>query len=359
MLKRVKMNVSLVLGFLDEDKLGTIQPHDDALVVTLRIGGYDVKRVMIDQGSAAEIIYPDLYKGLDLKHENLTAYSSPLVSFKGKMVVPKGQIRLPMQVSIDVVKVDFIVMDAFSPYTAIMGRPWLHTLGAVSSTLHQKVKYPSEDQVLEILESQSMARQCLVVAIQHRTEAKTSAAAENDLQQLETPASLFSKLADEVKCEDLEKVVVEDDPEKLFQVGAQMPLLEKEQLVEFLRKNVDVFAWNAYEAQGVDPNFICHHLNVNPFIIPRRQPPRRPSKEHAEAVKNEVTKLKQAGAIKEVFYPQWLANTVVVKKKTGKWRVCVDFTDLNKACPKVPFPKTLSQCLKQISWWMRRQVILG
>ena len=73
-----------------------------------------------------------------------------------------------------------------------------------------------------------------------------------------------------MKCEDLEKVVVEDDPEKLFQVGAQMPLLEKEQLVEFLRENVDVFAWNAYEAQGVDPNFICHHLNVNPFIIPRR-----------------------------------------------------------------------------------------
>ena len=75
------MNVPLVLGFSDADKLGTIQPHDDALVVTLKIGGYDVKRVMIDQGSAAEIIYPDLYKGLSLKPENLTTYSSPLVSF--------------------------------------------------------------------------------------------------------------------------------------------------------------------------------------------------------------------------------------------------------------------------------------
>ena len=88
--KRVKMNVSLVLSFSDEDKLGTIQPHDDALVVTLRICGYDVKRVMIDQGSVAEIMYPDLYKGLGLKLENLTANSSPLVSFEGKMVVPKG-----------------------------------------------------------------------------------------------------------------------------------------------------------------------------------------------------------------------------------------------------------------------------
>ena len=109
-------------------------------------------------------------------------------------------------------------------------------------------------------------------------------------------------------------------------------------MVDFLRKNVDVFAWDAYETLGVDPNFICHHLNVNPSIILRRQQPRRLSKEHAEAVKNEVTKLKQVGAIKEVFYPQWLANTVVVKKKTGKWRVCVDFIDLNKACPKNPFP---------------------
>ena len=117
-----------------------------------------------------------------------------------------------------------------------------------------------------------------------------------------------------------------------------MPLQEKEQLIDLLRRNVDVFAWDAYEAPRVDPNFICHHLNVNPSITPRRQPPQRPSKEQVDAVKNEVTKLKQAGAIKEVFYPQWLANTVVVKKKTGKWHVCMDFTDLNKACPNDPFP---------------------
>ena len=107
-----------------------------------------------------------------------------------------------------------------------------------------------------------------------------------------------------MKCEDLEKVVIRDDPERFFQVGAQIPLLEKEQLVDFLRRNVDVFAWDAYEAPRLDPNFICHHLNVNPSITPKRQPPRRPSKEHVEVVKSEVTKLKQVGAIKEVFYPQ-------------------------------------------------------
>ena len=99
-----------------------------------------------------------------------------------------------------------------------------------------------------------------------------------------------------------------------------------------------MFAWNAYEALWVDPNFICHHLNVNPSVTPRKQPPRHLSKDHSNAVRDEVRKLKQVGAIKEVFYPEWLANTVVVKKKNGKWRVCVDFTDLNKACPKDHFP---------------------
>ena len=90
----------------------------------------------------------------------------------------------------------------------------------------------------------------------------------------------------------------------------------------------------------MDPDFIYHHLNVNSAVLPRKQPPRRSSKKHSDAVKEEVNKLKQAGAIKEVVYPDWLANTVVVKKKNGKWRVCVDFTDLNKACPKDPFLMT-------------------
>ena len=64
--KRARVELPLVMGFSDEDKIGTIQPHDDALVITLRIGGNDVKRVMVDQGTAAEIMYLNLYKGLNL-----------------------------------------------------------------------------------------------------------------------------------------------------------------------------------------------------------------------------------------------------------------------------------------------------
>ena len=131
-----KKVASPVLGSSNEDKIGTIQPYDDARVVTLRIERFDVKRVLVDQGSAVEVMYPDLYTGLNLKPEDLTAYDSPLVSFEGKTVTPKGQIRLPIQTSSDVVKVDFFVVNAYSPYTVIVGRTWLHALGAISSTLH-------------------------------------------------------------------------------------------------------------------------------------------------------------------------------------------------------------------------------
>ena len=151
--KRAKVEVQPTLSFSNEDKVRTLRSHDDALVVMLRIRWYDVKRVLVNQVSVVKIMYPDLYKGLNLKPENLTTYNSPLVSFEGKTVIPRGQIRLLIQTGLEVVEVDFIVVDAYSSYTAIVARPWLHALGAISSTLHQKVKYLSEGQIKEIVGS--------------------------------------------------------------------------------------------------------------------------------------------------------------------------------------------------------------
>ena len=82
-----------------------------------------MRRVLVDQGSAVEIMYPDQYKGLNLKSEDLTPYESLLVSFEGKTIIPKGQIRLPIQTDSEIVEVNFIVVDSYSPYTAIVARP--------------------------------------------------------------------------------------------------------------------------------------------------------------------------------------------------------------------------------------------
>ena len=129
---------------------------------------------MVDEGSCVEVMYPNLYKGLTLKPEDLTAYDLPLVSFDGTLITPRGQIRLAVQADSEVVEMDFIVVDAYSPYTAIVAKPWLHTLGVVSSTLHQKVKYPSRDQIKELVRNQSIVKQCLMSAILHQPIAESS-----------------------------------------------------------------------------------------------------------------------------------------------------------------------------------------
>ena len=117
------MNFHPILSFSEEEKIGTTQPHNDALLITFRIEDYDVKRVMVDGGSGVEVMYPNLYKGLRLKPKDLIPYNSPLMSFNGKLVIPKGMIRLPIQTDPEIVEVNFIVVDAYSPYTAIVGRP--------------------------------------------------------------------------------------------------------------------------------------------------------------------------------------------------------------------------------------------
>ena len=137
--------------------------------------------------------------------------------------------------------------------------------------------------------------------------------------------------------EDLVRVRIIPDDDKSFLIGVSVKEKERLEMLLFLVQNVDVFAWSPYEVLVVDSEFIVHKLNVKPLYRPKKQKPRRLAKEHVDAVGQEVKRLKETRAIREIFFPKWLANIVVVKKKNGKWRVCVDFTDLNLVCPKDPF----------------------
>ena len=110
-----------------------------------------MKRLMIDQGSGAEIMYPNLFKGLGLKPEDLDRYDSSLIGFDGSSTILKGRIRLPVLTGDRMVSMDFIVVDVFLPYTAILAKPWLHAMGAVASSLHVKVKYPINGKVVELV----------------------------------------------------------------------------------------------------------------------------------------------------------------------------------------------------------------
>jgi hypothetical protein len=138
---------------------------------------------------------------------------------------------------------------------------------------------------------------------------------------------------------ELDTIELEDrHPEKTTRIGASLPPQIKESFIQFLKNNKDVFAWSHEDMPGINPSIISHKLNVNPSLRPVKQKQRIFAPERNNTIMEEVDKLLMANFIREVFYPHWLANVVMVKKNTGKWRMYFNFTNLNKACPKDSFP---------------------
>ena len=139
-------------------------------------------------------------------------------------------------------QVNFIVVEAYSPYTAILARPQLHFIRAVSSTLQPKVKYPTEGRVKELVGSQTMAGQCLVAAIRQQSLDKASSKSKKAPKQLIDPEGDLGTEQQGLLCEELDKVMIGSDGDRYFQVGAQLPPVEKYEFIGFLNDNVDVLA---------------------------------------------------------------------------------------------------------------------
>jgi hypothetical protein len=133
-------------------------------------------------------------------------------------------------------------------------------------------------------------------------------------------------------------LLCEDIAEQKVLLGSQLSSEQEKILLKFLFNNKDVFAWSANDLCGVNRDIIEHSLNVDPVIRTRRQKLQKMSEDKVEGARNKVKRLLIAGVIREVTYPEWLANTVMVKKANGKWRMCIEFTNLNKAYPKDEFP---------------------
>ena len=137
--------------------------------------------------------------------------------------------------------------------------------------------------------------------------------------------------------EELEPIQLDDQPEHLAYVGSKLAEDLRSLLIHFLKQNKDVFSWKQEDMGGIDPAIITHRLSVSPSFKPVKQKRRSFTPERQKANNEEVGKLLQAGAIREVEYPEWFANVILVKKANGKWRLCIDFTEFNRACPNDSF----------------------
>ena len=223
----------------------------------------------------------------------------------------------------------FLVVDAPYAYNMLLGRPSLNSIKVIPSAYHMMINFPTVSRIGMVRGDQRVARECYSASMKQKTVDNIS------LDELEMSDEVFTRPE---PSEELEPVPLDDDPEHLAYIGSQLAEDLKGPLTHFLRQNKDVFAWKQANMGGIDPTVITHRLNVSPSFKPVKQKRRSFAPNRQKAINEEVGKLFQEGAIREVEYPEWLANVVLVKKANGKWRLCIDFTDINRACPKDSFP---------------------
>ena len=219
-------------------------------------------------------------------------------------------------------QLDFLVVDCPSSYNVIIGRPTLNRWKAATSTYCLKVKFPTDNGVSEVKGDQVLAKECYQAVLAAK-ENHTWAIEEKEVNEMEA----------------LETVTLtRGETAKTTRIGTTLGLGMRASLIQFLQENLDVFAWSHEDMPSIPTEVIQHKLNMNPERNPVQQRRRAFALERDQAVRDEVARLLTAGFIQEVYYSDWLANIVLVKKTNGKWRMCVDFTDLNRACPKDSFP---------------------
>uniref|UniRef100_A0A2N9GIL0 RNA-directed DNA polymerase n=1 Tax=Fagus sylvatica TaxID=28930 RepID=A0A2N9GIL0_FAGSY len=345
------------------------------------INEVQVRRALVDNGSCINLIPLSTIQAAEIPQKKIQGAPMEIKGFGGVGEYTKGHIQLVLKVGPIVAFTRFHVVDSVVPYHILLGRPWLHKHQLIPSTYHQCVKgrlngkpiriaansAPFDQSESHFVEAAlydeitpageaSLAkpigiplpkweeirdapgadlRDLLEQKKKRKAEASTSKSQPQCMQQ--KPVAADSKISAE---EELEVINLSSDPDvnRPVSISASLSVEERMHLVELLKEYQDVFAWQYDEMPGIDPKLVAHSLNVEPGTRPVVQPMRTFHPEVEAQITQEVKKLLSAGFIKPIQHPRWLSNIVPVKKKNGQIRCCVDFRNLNKACPKDEFP---------------------
>ena len=368
------------------------------MVISVVTAGRKVHRVLVDQGSSADVMFWGTFNKLQLSSDLLRPYTGCLYGFANNPVEVCGYLELRTTFTDGTASrtksIRYLVVNANSAYNILLGRPALNRLRAVPFTRHMKMKLRDlSGKVIVIKSDQEEARKCYenslktkrgVVMVIERPLVSGSATELEPIGEAtpveSTPDDALPTKAMPVddactegrRCGTLlvegklekatpeEATPMEEDPinesrpegvqhdqpqpednaveshieGKAFKFGRHLSQEERGKVTAVISRHLDAFAWTAADMPGIDPDFLSYRLTMDPKARPVRQRRRKFNEERCLVIEEETQKLLNAGHIREIQYPEWLANVVLVKKANGKWRMCVDFTDLNKACPK-------------------------
>jgi len=377
--------------------LRDVVPHDnDPVVISIVTAGRKVHRVLVNQGSSADLMFWSTFNKLQLSPDLLRPYTGCLYGFADNPVEVRGYLELRTtftdEATSSTESIRYLVVNASSAYNILLGRPALNKLRVVSSTRHMKVIVIKSDQeeARKCYENSLKTKRGVVMVIERPpvpdlpmeiepleeatpaestpVEAMPAGAtptedthaeggycdappAEEELEEAMPEASVgATPMEEDSTNESLAENAQNERPQpedniverqiggKVFKIGRLLSQSEREEVAAVISRHLDAFVWTAVDMSGINPNILCHHLTMDTKVRPVRQRRRKFNEERCLVVKEETQKLLSAGLIREIQYPEWLANVVIVKKRNGKWRMCVDFTDLNKVCPKDSYP---------------------
>ncbi|VFQ98405.1 unnamed protein product [Cuscuta campestris] len=295
------------IQFMEKDLPNTPSPHRDALVVKIEINDAIVHRTLVDTGSSVNIMYEKTFQDLGLNRKDLRPVRTPLSGFTGDSIEAEGVIAVPVIVGDGAhkakLKMEFMVVSINCAHNMILGRPGLEDLECVISPYYLCMKFPTPCGIGVARGDQKLARSCYVRITKKLPRDETLVVhAQEEMRKLEARPKVEP-------AEEVEEVPLDPQiPERKVKVGASLTTSQRRHLVEVLAAYRVIFAWGPGDMPGVDPKIICHRLAVNPESRPVKQKKRFLSSERREFVSKEVTTLQSIGHIREVKYPEWMAN---------------------------------------------------
>jgi hypothetical protein len=291
------------------------------MVIEVNIAGWVIGKMLVDNGSSVDILFLKTFEKMNLSQHMLHPPEYPLQGFGGKPIKPIGKVSLPVSFGdLDNARTEtltFDVVDIYHPYLTIFDRGFMNKFDAIIRQQFLCMKIPAPKGAITVFGDQQEARniekghtpgQTNVYQLNSpEEETKPYIEAKRDKEKIEIAADGETK-----------KVYLDDMPNRAVTIGAHLTPKEENELIRFLNKNKDVFAWSAKDLQGVDTDIIEHTLETDEKIPPKKQRLRKMSEEKVKAVEAEVQRLQDAKVIKEVLYPLWLANTA--RRTISHWR---------------------------------------
>ncbi|GJV50674.1 reverse transcriptase domain-containing protein [Tanacetum coccineum] len=297
------------------------------MIIEAEIGGHFVHRMYVDRGASSEILYEHCFVKLRPEiRSQMVPPTTYLTGFSGKTIWPLGQISLLVKIGDEghstSAWMNFMVVRSPSQHNGIIGRPGIRKIRAIPSTAHGMLKFPVEGGTVTLRSSMIILMECAMI-----------------FGPSTRPPEVGKILEEKIRV-----AIHPEYPEQTIAIGSTLTEKGRKELCTLLGQNLDVFAWIPADMTGVPRYAAEHRLNVREGCSPIRQKKRGQAPERNKAIQEEVEKLVDAEIMKEVHYHNWLSNPVMVKKHDGSWRMCVDFKDLNKACPQDGYP------LPEIDW---------